>query len=102
MSDAVTLGELPSSITGQREGALALLVDQRDLRRRFAIFAVSRVGMALKRGVVIMLSSCCHVCCHVFFPYKSITCGTHDIYDIKIEVNSSSFSHISHISHISL
>lgn len=32
--------ELPSSITGQRDGALALLVDQRDWGDRLAIFAV--------------------------------------------------------------
>ena len=36
----VTPRELPSSITGQRDGALALLADQRDRRGRFAIFAV--------------------------------------------------------------
>ena len=36
----VTPGELPSSIGGQRERALALLADQRDLGGRFAIFAV--------------------------------------------------------------
>ena len=34
----VTPGELPSSITGQREGALALLADQRDLGGPFRDF----------------------------------------------------------------
>lgn len=98
----VTPRELPSSIAGQREALWRCSMIGVILGGRFAIFAVLRGLVALKRGVVTMSSPCRHLCRHLFFPYKSTTCGACGICDIKIEVSGSSFSHISHISHISL
>jgi hypothetical protein len=56
----VTPGELPSSITGQREGALALLADQRDLGGPFRDFrcfeGVGGIEKGCRHHVVTMSS----------------------------------------------
>ena len=60
----MTPGELPSSITGQRDGALALLVDQRDQGGPFRDF---RCFDAVKKANCILTASNCISNC-ICFP----------------------------------